>query len=655
MQELEKTHNDVNKAFQDGFHVVRRSDRYWAGLSTDLIIEQVLMHSVKTTGELTRGRGMTETQRLVWLMSMPACAEVNSAMQSLTGVYYQTSKQHKDTTTARKQRDHNDIQELTSYLRLRNPFTDDPSLRSIVTGVVADENVNVDNAKEVGDRILVSMEGKRVQDFSFRKKDQAVTLASKTAVTFADGIVQVDPQLLFQRLSVVATGGRFENPQEFFKFEMCSYPPALFDSSLLPRQANKPVLADAMWVKSKEKQTGRPTGDVHYVVDGGALLHRVSWPRGIDYETIFTHYVEYVERKYGKATVVFDGYEDGPGTKDCTHQRRTGTCGPTVNFSSNMIFQSKKEDFLANKVNKQRFINFLSERLQAARCTSAHAVGDADLLIVQTAVESARYTTTALVGDDTDLLVLLCFHADMEMHDLFFMPEPRHRSTKPRRIWNIKETKLALGPSVCANILFVHAILGCDTISRVHGLGKGVALKKVADNAEFRDQALVFIHSAASREDVIKAGEKALVCLYNGKVDENLDFLRYTRFWQKVATGTIGVQPESLPPTSAAAAYHSLRAYFQVQQWNGNQELQPEDWGWKLTEGKLLPVHTDLPPAHDSLLEMIRCNCKSNCSTQRCTCKKHGLDCSPACGVCKGQSCANSLLPDLDAGLQEDD
>ena len=35
-----------------------RSDRYWAGFSTDLVIEQVLMRSIKTTGGLTRGRGI---------------------------------------------------------------------------------------------------------------------------------------------------------------------------------------------------------------------------------------------------------------------------------------------------------------------------------------------------------------------------------------------------------------------------------------------------------------------------------------------------------------------------------------------------------------------------------------------------------------------
>ena len=58
------------------------------GLSTDLMIEQVLMRSVKMSGGLTRGKGLSETQRLVWLMSMPACAEVNNAMQTLTGVRY---------------------------------------------------------------------------------------------------------------------------------------------------------------------------------------------------------------------------------------------------------------------------------------------------------------------------------------------------------------------------------------------------------------------------------------------------------------------------------------------------------------------------------------------------------------------------------------
>ena len=102
--------------------------------------------------------------------------------------------------------------------------------------------------------MLRSMVGKNAHNYSSRKKDQAVTLACKTAVRLTEGNVLMDPQLLFQRLSYVATGGQHDNPQSFFKFKMCIYPPASFDSSLLLRKA-KPVLADAIWTRKKKEQT----------------------------------------------------------------------------------------------------------------------------------------------------------------------------------------------------------------------------------------------------------------------------------------------------------------------------------------------------------------------------------------------------------------
>ena len=74
------------------------------------------MQSMKTSGGLTRGRGMTETQRLVWLVAHPVCAEVNNAMQQLTGVQYNTSEQHKDLTTARQGKYMADSCELLEFL-----------------------------------------------------------------------------------------------------------------------------------------------------------------------------------------------------------------------------------------------------------------------------------------------------------------------------------------------------------------------------------------------------------------------------------------------------------------------------------------------------------------------------------------------------------
>jgi len=650
MNKLDETNPEVYKRFQDGFHVIRRSNRYWAGLSTDLAIEQVLMRSVKTTGGLTRGRGLTEIQRLVWLMSMPMCAQVNEAMQTLTDVQYATSNQHVDTSPARQERDFKDVIEIMKYLHARNPFDNDLSLKSISSGVVADRNVNADTAKDVGEKILKSMKGEVVVKHTFKKKDQVVTLAQKAAVKISGTQSHVDPQLLFQRFVLVATGGRYDDPQDLFRYEMCSYPPSLFDETLLPRQANKPALADAIWdqVNKDCHDVSCPQGS-EYVLDGGALIHRVPWSNGQTYVDVCNKYVQYVRSRYpGRVTIVFDGYDDNPSTKDCAHMRRNSSQGQMVTFKPDMEIKLKKDKFLSNPINKQLFINLLSSQLRDSGYNTLHASGDADLQIVTAAVTLSQSSPTILVGDDTDLLILLCYHAKDALHDIFFKPESKSGSKKSGRIWNIKKVRGSLGEAVCDNILFLHAILGCDTTSRVHGLGKGIALKRFQKDANFRQQARIFLDKETTKQEVISAGEKALLMLYNSKSENTLNALRYTRFCQKVSTGTSSLQPENLPPTSSASAFHSLRVYYQVQQWKGDVSLHPSEWGWKLTDGKLMPIKTDQPPAPKALLEIIRCNCKSNCATNRCNCKKYNLDCTAACGTCEGQSCENASRPVTD-------
>ena len=90
------------------------------------------------------------------------------------------------------------------------------------------------------------MEGKTSDEHTFRRKDQVVTLGTTSSIKIDGEEVQVDPQLLFQRLIIVAqTSDELESA---FKHELCSYLPALFHSSLLLREAHKPVLTDAISV-----------------------------------------------------------------------------------------------------------------------------------------------------------------------------------------------------------------------------------------------------------------------------------------------------------------------------------------------------------------------------------------------------------------------
>ena len=87
------------------------------------------------------------------------------------------------------------------------------------------------------------------------------------------------------------------------------------------------------------------------------------------------------------------------------------------------------------------------------------------------------------------------------------------------------------------HILFLH-VLGCDTTTRIHEIGKGASLKKFKESAIFREQAEVFFADSASTSNVAEAWEKAIVTLYNGKSRDTLDTLRYRRFWGKVASSS---------------------------------------------------------------------------------------------------------------------
>ncbi|KAG1663714.1 ERO1-like protein beta [Nymphon striatum] len=630
MTKLPETFPEVHRHFSQGLHVVRRSDRLWAGLSADLVIEQVLMRSMKTSGGLTRGRGMTEVQRVVWLLSHPLCSEVNNAMQQLTGVNYNTSEQHKDVTKSRQEKDMTDTCQLLEFLEPRNPFSDNKSLRNIATGVNADDRVNADNARDVGDKILTSMVDKHVLEYTFKKTNQAVTM-STSVVKINNEAIHIDSQLLFQRL--ITAGTRADQLQDIFKFELCSYPPAIFEAKHVMRPANKPALADALWTLMPE-DVAEPIGDsCQYVLDGGSLLHRIPWSSGTTYSHICRQYTDYVTRKYGRAVIVFDGYEEDLSTKDSAQQRRScGRVGPTVEFTSDMVMKSKKDEFLSNKHNKQHFINTLSERLREAGCRTCHATGDADFLIAQTAVGCADSGETILVGDDTDLLVLLCYHVKDDSDNIFFRPEPKAGTKKSPRCWDIKALQRILGRNVCNYLLLAHAMLGCDTTSRVFGFGKGVAIKHMRNDTDFKSHADVFLDEDATQSEIADAGEKYLVSILKGDPEETLDQLRLQRFHQKVATNKNAVQPETLPPTSAATKYHSLRVYYQVQVWKGVTNISPQGYGWTVVDGKLIPFQCDLDVAPKMLLEVVRCNCKAGCETQRCSCRKAGLDCSTGCG-----------------------
>ncbi len=96
-----------------------------------------------------------------------------------------------------------------------------------------------------------------------------------------------------------------------------------------------------------------------------------------------------------------------------------------------MVFDGQNDDFLSNMENKQWFITLLSDHLKSYGCHTEYVRTDADLLIVQTVIVIANKTTksTVLVADDTDILILLCFHTQRITTNIYLYPKP-HCCTK---------------------------------------------------------------------------------------------------------------------------------------------------------------------------------------------------------------------------------
>ena len=85
-------------------------------------------------------------------------------------------------------------------------------------------------------------------------------------------------------------------------------PKSLFESPDLLHEAQKSTLAVAIW-KLNDKKDAEVTENVQYVLDGGALLHRIPWIQGTSISKILQLYSDYFKSHYGNAVIVFDGYE----------------------------------------------------------------------------------------------------------------------------------------------------------------------------------------------------------------------------------------------------------------------------------------------------------------------------------------------------------
>jgi len=131
------------------------------------------------------------------------------------------------------------------------------------------------------------------------------------------------------------------------------------------------------------------------------------WKKGNSYNAIAESYADFTVRHYGRATVVFDGYGEGPSVKDNAHQRWGKNLHPLVSFTTETVFRQKGGRFISWQKQGRHDCSHQHSTLTKRGCHVIQSPGDADVDIIKATVERSRHWATTLVGEDTDLLILL--------------------------------------------------------------------------------------------------------------------------------------------------------------------------------------------------------------------------------------------------------
>ena len=148
----------------------------------------------------------------------------------------------------------------------------------------------------------------------------------------------------------------------YFRFKLAAFPTSLFQNGMM-RKANKSKTHKSF----KEKCIFKFLSSRSIIPCPGwsSLLHKVKWLPNTSYQSILNQYSRYVKSKYGRACIVFDGYDNGPYAKGHDHQRRVGKMAPYVSLEDlQMIPTCSQEIFLKNYRNQVQFISILSEELR---------------------------------------------------------------------------------------------------------------------------------------------------------------------------------------------------------------------------------------------------------------------------------------------------
>ena len=361
---------------------------------------------------------------------------------------------------------------------------------------------------------------------------------------------------------------------------------------------------------------------------------------------------------YGRVDIITDRYFNGSLKEGLRESRGVGSFfefTDTTKIPSNF-----QKDFLKVSYNKDHLYQYLGRKFieihssdqilvvtyNDSVLTSANVEMDgigyctseeADQRVVRHVLNVAKcgiWHDIVVKTSDTDVFILLLAFfpyikevSDSEIYCIY------GAEAKYYHIISIVET---LNISVLKALPFFHAFSGCDTTSSFYKQSK-VAMWDLWMKYPFYEQLTKVFQVLSTQPSEISSPqideiEKFLKYVYYTSFEvDSLDIQRMRQFEYNAAASL-----QSIPPSRNGLTEHIKRACFQGG-WIWREAISnidlpdPENWGWKLVDGKYHPKWQNSKPDIDVLDVCQVCSCKK-AIRRNGKCKKLGENCLPFCG-----------------------
>ncbi|NQY43710.1 MAG: hypothetical protein HRT87_10240 [Legionellales bacterium] len=249
-------------------------------------------------------------------------------------------------------------------------------------------------------------------------------------------------------------------------------------------------------------------------------------------------------------------------------------------------------------------------------------IEEADMRIVPHINEAikCKFTRIVLISNDSDVVCLINYYMSRFQQNGLTEMWIMYGTGTNTRFLPMHTMYVKIGSTMSSVVIKAHILTGSDGTSKVGT--KAAALKAKPD-----EYLMEFGEAEEMTYDSFRKAEIYLVkVLHSSSSCETFDELRFDMYVNKKTSLA------DLPPTSSSIQGHLQRCYFVIRQClsllDGNFEKEPNDYGWELNDGVMLPCKCLLPmPEHFT----ARCTCKNKKCTGRCKCKGNVTACTEFC------------------------